>query len=259
VAEGHLNELWLGPRCFLVKAVALPARTNQRPGVTLLAARGSCLRLLVDGLGEVAGHAFLFAPEVERRFLAPQPHFSLTLEPGHPYYLRCLTWARRGPSARALRAVGRLAAALESVERVQQLDDWLHTVVTLGRVPAPPTDTRLEFLLRLVDEGDAETPLRAEHLWRRFRSRYPGTQSQWSRWLQQTIGLSLRKVVLGRKLRQAMNRLGTGHDATTIAHHAGFADSAHLSRLTVRTFGVVPREAKNRSVLHVRSLGGDAG
>ncbi len=253
------NELWLGRRCFLVKALNVPARTNQRPGVTLLLARGQRLSLELNGRGPLRGVAFLLPPEVPRRFSYSQPHFSLTLEPGHWAYASALRWARdcTSPGSRTaalqLRALSASRATLESLDHADALEGWLRTALRRARRPVVPTDGRLEALLDLIDEAGTLTPT-AEEVWGRFRLQHAGSQSHWSRWLHAELGLSLRKVLLGRKLRQAMNLLLLGGSATTVAHEAGFADSSHLSRLTERTFGLGPREANDRKILQVFEL-----
>lgn len=242
-----VNELWLGPMCFLVKAKHLPARLNQRPGVTLLVARGADLSVEIEGEPARPRRAHLLAPEVKRRFTRPQPHFSLTLEPGHRLYGSYLKWAREG----GLFEHG--AEVLEHVEKVGVLEAWLVDALKAHQRPIAAVDGRLVELLTLIENAGDGTP-RAERIWQQFRASHQGSQSHWSRWLQGQVGLSLRKLLLGRKLREAMNHLGSTSDATTIAHEVGFADSSHLSRLSARTFGVGPRLARDRKILQVSRL-----
>ncbi len=243
------NALWLGTDCFLIKAVGFPARVNQRPGVTVLVSRGAPLNLVMVGRGRLRADAVVFAPEVERRFAVPQPHFSLTLEPGHRLYRSYLQWAREGAAFEVLAAN---TPSLERVERTSSLNAWLEAGLRRAQRPVLAPDPRLAVLLGMVAAAEGEAPApRAEEVWREFRARFSGSQSRWSRWLQAEAGLSLRKVLLGRKMRRAMNLVGSPHDATTIAHEVGFADSSHLSRLALRTFGVGPRLARNRKILQV--------
>lgn len=54
------------------------------------------------------------------------------------------------------------------------------------------------------------------------------------------IGVPLRRYVLWRRLRAALELAMRGASLTTAAHDAGFADSAHLSRTFKETFGVTP-------------------
>ena len=52
------------------------------------------------------------------------------------------------------------------------------------------------------------------------------------------VGLPYRRYLLWRRLRLAAAELLAGHDATTAAHTAGFADAAHFARTLKSTFGV---------------------
>jgi len=61
-------------------------------------------------------------------------------------------------------------------------------------------------------------------------------------------GMPLRRYVLWRRLYLAVKAIIAGADATTAAHSAGFADSAHFSRTMRETFGVSPTD----SVLQIR-------
>lgn len=54
------------------------------------------------------------------------------------------------------------------------------------------------------------------------------------------IGVPLRRYVLWRRLRTALDLAMRGASLTAAAHDAGFADSAHLSRTFKETFGVTP-------------------
>src|SRR5581483_4394695 len=54
------------------------------------------------------------------------------------------------------------------------------------------------------------------------------------------VGVPLRRYVLWRRLRAALERAFAGDSLTAAAHAAGFADSAHLSRTFRANFGVTP-------------------
>ena len=74
---------------------------------------------------------------------------------------------------------------------------------------------------------------------------------------QEELGLPLRKLLLWRKLRRALESLIAPQAATQVAHAAGFADSAHLSRICLRTFGLRPSQANDRKILQVSRLADD--
>ncbi|GLW93234.1 helix-turn-helix transcriptional regulator [Actinokineospora globicatena] len=54
------------------------------------------------------------------------------------------------------------------------------------------------------------------------------------------IGLSFRRYVLWLRLRRAVESVLGGATLTEAAHAAGFTDSAHLTNVTRRTFGLAP-------------------
>ena len=57
------------------------------------------------------------------------------------------------------------------------------------------------------------------------------------------VGLPLRRYVLWRRLRVAVEQATSGQTLTASAHEAGFADAAHLSRTFRDMFGVTPSAA----------------
>ncbi|MDT4832139.1 Helix-turn-helix domain protein [compost metagenome] len=244
------NHLLIGRACFIVKAGSLPNGYNQRPGMTLLLADGEPLSLEIDGQSAVAADAWLLAPEIRRRFVRPQPHFSLTVEPSHPAYARLLHWARLSPgAAHCFEVAVADRAVLAEVVTQQAFDAWLDGLLTRNHQPSAAPSPRLEHLLALVKQSEIETT--AEQIWQSFRLRYPSTQAHCSHWLQDTIGIPLRKLLLWEKLRRALEALSSAQGATEVAHAAGFADSAHLSRICLRTFGLRPSQANNHKILQV--------
>ena len=51
-------------------------------------------------------------------------------------------------------------------------------------------------------------------------------------------GLPFKTYVLWQRLKRAVELYAAGHSLTAVAHEAGFADSAHLSRTFRKTFGI---------------------
>lgn len=54
------------------------------------------------------------------------------------------------------------------------------------------------------------------------------------------VGLPIRNYILWHRLRVVFQQLLKGASLTTAAHHAGFADQAHLSRTCVKMLGIPP-------------------
>ena len=247
------NQLLIGQHALIVHASSLPTGFNQRPGVTLLLAHEQALQLEITGLGEVSANALLLPPEVQRRFISAQRHISITVEPGHPSYCSLLHWARsQTPALASLHTQATDLELLSALTRQRSFDDWLVHLLARHAQPVHETGSRLNYLLQLVALADEETS--AEAVWLSFRTRYPGSQAHCSHWLQEELGLSLRKLLLWRKLRRALEALITPQAATEVAHAAGFADSAHLSRICLRTFGLRPSQANDRKILQVSRL-----
>lgn len=67
------------------------------------------------------------------------------------------------------------------------------------------------------------------------------------------VGLPVRRYLLWMRLRNAVRMLGAGESLTNIAHAAGFADSAHLTRTFRQMFGLAPSEIfQNSRFVQVR-------
>lgn len=248
------NHLILGRHCFIVRARSLPNRFNQRPGMTLLVAEDQPLELDVEGLPAASAHTWLFAPEVRRRFVSVQPHRSITVEPAHPAYGRLLHWARSDAlGLKQFELTTEHRTALDSVSDQQGFDTWIERLLDQHLQPHIKPNPRLEYLLALVD-ANVENGATAEQIWQQFRLRYPSSQAHCSHWLQECIGIPLRKLILWHKLRRAMESLSDARPATELAHAAGFADSAHLSRICLRTFGLNPSQANDHKILQVSRL-----
>ncbi len=56
------------------------------------------------------------------------------------------------------------------------------------------------------------------------------------------VGLPVRRYLLWMRLRTAVKLLSNNSSLTEAAHHAGFADSAHLTRTFRKMFGIAPSE-----------------
>ena len=248
------NQLLIGNACFIVRAHSLPNGYNQTPGMTLLVATEKCpLELEIEGR-LVTASGWVLAPELRRRFTRPQTHISITIEPGHPSYARLLAWARLSPLEFQQLDDAVDISELAGIADQPGLEAWLHHLLDLHQQPVAPPLPKLAYLLLLIETADAATS--AEHIWQAFRQRYPSTQAHCSHWLQDCLGIPLRKLLLWRKLRRALAMLSDAKPATEVAHAAGFADSAHLSRICLRTFGLKPSQANDHKILQVSRLPG---
>lgn len=69
--------------------------------------------------------------------------------------------------------------------------------------------------------------------------------SRFMHWFAETSGLAFRAYVRWLRLQRAVRALSEGANLTVAAHEAGFADSAHLSRTFVATFGMRPTNLRS--------------
>ena len=223
--------------------------------MTLLIAEDQPLELEIEGLPAASARTWLFAPEVRRRFVRVQAHRSITIEPAHPAYARLLHWARSDSHGlKRFEMAAQYRTALDVISDQQAFDAWIGRLLDEHQQPHFPPNPRLEYLLALTD-ANIEGGTTAEQIWQQFRQRYPSSQAHCSHWLQSCIGVPLRKLILWNKLRRAMEFLSESKPATEVAHAVGFADSAHLSRICLRTFGLNPSQANDHKILQVSRLG----
>ena len=112
-------------------------------------------------------------------------------------------------------------------------------------VARAPLDRRLQTALaaldaRLPDRVTAADIAHAAHL----------SESQMHRRFRQDLAVSLRGLVLWRRLRVAMVCVMEGQTLTASAHSAGFADLAHFSRSIRRMFGVSAEDLSGLRLQH---------
>ena len=67
-------------------------------------------------------------------------------------------------------------------------------------------------------------------------------------WFSQVHGLAFRPYVRWLRVQHVLRSLAAGLNLTAAAHAAGFADSAHLSRTFVATFGIAPRQMQGTRI-----------
>src|SRR5690606_16335747 len=103
----------------------------------------------------------------------------------------------------------------------------------MAALPRRPLDPRLQRALDAVD-GQLAGKVSALELARQANL----SLSQLERLFGQQIGLSVRRLVLWRRLHRALALALQGRSLTQAAHDAGFADSAHLSRSVRSLFGI---------------------
>ncbi|MEB2648273.1 AraC family transcriptional regulator [Pseudomonas canadensis] len=107
-------------------------------------------------------------------------------------------------------------------------------------------DPRLERALAALDQQlngkvSAQALAKAAHL----------SLSQLERLFAHQLGLPVRRLVLWRRLRVALQLALAGGTLTDAAHGAGFADSAHFSRTMKQLFGVTAAASLRQLDVHL--------
>lgn len=150
-------------------------------------------------------------------------------------------WARlRGEGDPALRALPfdpRLRALAHDAGAgdAHAACDFVDALVPAAPSPAAPDDALVAQVRDLVRERLGGTVTLAALAASVHRS-----PSRLAHRFRAATGLPLRRYVLWRRLRAAVEAAMRGASLTEAAHAAGFADSAHLSRTFRATFGIAP-------------------
>lgn len=133
---------------------------------------------------------------------------------------------------------------------VFDLAPLLHAQLSLEAVRQLPRrrleDPRLERALAALDQQlsgkvSAHALAQAAHV----------SLSQLERLFSHQLGLPVRRLVLWRRLRVALQLALAGSTLTEAAHGAGFADSAHFSRTMKQLFGVTAAASLRQLEVHL--------
>lgn len=137
----------------------------------------------------------------------------------------------------------------------ERIDTWdqarrIHDTVVQQLAPSdlrprpwPPVIQRLVSILptRLDDE------LRLGKLARELEL----SESRLAHLITEYLGIPFRTYVLWLRLERVAAEIAAGRTLTEAAHHAGFSDGAHLSRVFRRMFGIAPSELAGFARWHV--------
>jgi AraC-like DNA-binding protein len=203
------GELWLGADFCLVAGTTGHARPHAHYAHQLLMAREGEVKALIDEQPQQA--ALLVIASNQRHAILDSDQRAVTLfaEP--------------------------LAFELADLERLcRRVGPDLQLLASgLRELPRRQLDPRLEKALqriRTLDDGALPALALAEAA--------SLSLSQLERLFSGTLGLSVRRLVLWQRLRQALRLAMAGDSLTSAAIAAGFADSAHFSRSVRSQFGI---------------------
>lgn len=213
---GWQGRLWLARDYCLLDGCAGDTHAHAHYAHQLMLAHDGELRLMVDGK-QVQGRRLLVPSMQQHAFIeSGQPMLALYAEPLSFRLEHLQAWQGEAPT--------------EPQALVEHLRHW----------PRPALDRRVEqallgidaLLLEKVDAVDLASRVRL-------------SLSQLERLFGDQVGLSIRRLVLWRRLRLALAMVLRGSNLTDAAHAANFADSAHFSRTVRSMFGIQARALHN--------------
>lgn len=111
--------------------------------------------------------------------------------------------------------------------------------------PWPPVIQRMVALLPTRLDGELRLGKLAQELGL--------SESRLAHLISEYLGIPFRSYVLWLRLERAAADMACGRTLTEAAHHAGFSDGAHLSRVFRRMFGIAPSELAGFARWHVAS------
>ncbi len=209
IEQAWRGELWLGADFCLVAGTTGHARAHAHYAHQLLMAREGEVKALIDDQPQQA--ALLVIASNQRHAILHGGQHAVTLfaEP--------------------------LAFELADLQRLCRRTgaDLPRLAQDLRHLPRRQLDPRLEKALqriRALDDG----ALPAHEL----AAQASLSLSQLERLFSGGLGLSVRRLVLWQRLRQALRLAMAGESLTNAAIAAGFADSAHFSRSVRKQFGI---------------------
>jgi len=216
------GELWLGSDYCLIKGKTGTTRPHAHYAHQVLIAPEGQVHALIAGQAQ-CGQVLVIESGQEHAILAAhQPVITLFAEP--------------------------LAFDLPTLHRccVQTGADLELLAHTARNLPRRALDTRVARALERIRSVNDET-LPADVLAREASI----SLSQLERLFRTELGLSVRRLVLWQRLRQALKSALGGSSLTTAAVAAGFSDSAHLSRMARSQFGIRADQTLRHFVLRI--------
>lgn len=238
-AQARLDRplLCIGREWAVYMGPVLPGRPHRHQAAQLAWCPTGTVKLEgAWGTIEAPGH--VLRAGVSHRILAAQPVRMLFVDPSLLLLAANASICSK-PDARALTAAR--ATALES-----ELMTWLEKPCSRApdERPLQMEPGRWPAVLEWLEEA-LEASVRVEDA----AAAAGLSRSHFMHWFREASGLSFRAFVRWLRLQRAVRTLATGATLTEAAHLAGFADSAHLSRTFVATFGVPPAPLRSAHIV----------
>jgi AraC-like DNA-binding protein len=151
-----------------------------------------------------------------------------------------------------------LCAEVSALLRESPLDPravWSRVLGALGAPgsAAPVYDPRISRVLSVLKQAFPGAPSTAE-----LARDVDLSEGRLIRLFGSQVGVPLRRYVLWLRLRQVVFCLAAGQNLTAAAHEAGFADSAHLTRVFRDMFGVAPSQLLRSDDVRIQLVAPDS-
>ncbi|AYG09336.1 AraC family transcriptional regulator [Pseudomonas fluorescens] len=217
------GQLWLGPDYGLILGETGRTAPHAHYAHQFILSAESPITVSLDGHLQTAYRLFIPSRQPHAIVHAPATVLMAYVEPG--------------------------AFERESLQHALETADFSHERLeqTLRQLPRRQADDeRVQRALHTLDQQlsgkvSAQSLAQAAHL----------SLSQLERLFVSQLGVPVRRLVMWRRLRRALDLALNGHTLTQAAHGAGFADSAHFSRTMKQLFGVTAGASLRHLQVHL--------
>lgn len=124
--------------------------------------------------------------------------------------------------------------SFNSKEEVKQtINDVIKSISSLDQCICSPTDERIMKAKNIIDKSHEKKISINDLADEVFLS-----EGRLTHLFKDEVGIPLRRYLLWKRLKDALDLIINGKDITYAAYEAGFSDSSHLSRTFKETFGI---------------------
>jgi AraC-like DNA-binding protein len=231
--------------------------TRRHSGVILLSLGAEPIGVRTR-TGSARGKAVLVAPSIARTLHAPEGRYlSIQIAPHHSLYRSLLRLGGAGDvlpvrSAGLRSAAERIAGSVWAGGREGELRQALASLALAVEAILPPEPWKDHRIQAIVSGLTAAAP--GEYAFETLVRSSGLSPSRLSHAFSEAAGLSIRAFMQWRKTHEALRHISQRRNLTAVAHEAGFADSAHLSKTFHATLGLLPSQLANAQVTRIRTL-----
>ncbi|MGP0058595.1 MAG: helix-turn-helix domain-containing protein [Beijerinckiaceae bacterium] len=231
-------QAFLFPGEVMLTGISGPTVSHAHLALQITISLGNLIRFETSADEIVESDAHLFKPLEMHRVHGDEPSAVLFLAPR----TSAVRQTNRQPLIPTLEAHHALAVQVREFASLERNWDEASELVArwkrtwfLDLHPAPFVDSRIAKALDHLDSGAAEKADRYS-----LANTVVLSPSRFAALFAADVGLPLRRYLLWRRLILAVKLMSEGANVTEAAVEAGFADTSHMSRVFLRTFGLSP-------------------